>query len=81
MKLLTTHGRVLAYLGQHPEATAEEIARHTGLRERSAHRLLRELEAAGEITVTATPGGRRCRTVRPMAAEALRQLDEKDGEG
>ena len=50
---VTNHGRVLSYIAQYPlTTTAREIAIEVGITERTAHKIITDLEAAGYITKT-----------------------------
>ena len=46
---ITNHGLVLAYIFHNPSHTAREIAAHVGITERTAHKMISDLEAAGYI--------------------------------
>lgn len=46
---ITSHGAVLALIGQRNQITAREIAAHVGLTERSVMRIIKDLETAGYI--------------------------------
>ena len=46
---ITNHGLVLSYIFHNPSHTAREIASHIGITERTAHKLISDLEAAGYI--------------------------------
>ena len=46
---ITNHGLVLSYIFHHPSHTAREIAAHIGITERTAHKLISDLEAAGYL--------------------------------
>ena len=47
--LITNHGLVLSYIFHNPRSTAREIAEHIGVTERTAHKIISDLEAAGYI--------------------------------
>lgn len=49
---ITTHGLVLAAIAKHPRSTAREIGDMVNVTERTAHKIIRELEQAGYITRT-----------------------------
>lgn len=49
---ITNHGLVLATIAKHPNLTAREIGDTIGVTERTAHRIIMDLEAAGYITKT-----------------------------
>jgi DNA-binding MarR family transcriptional regulator len=46
---ITNHGLVLSYIFHNPSHTAREIAAHVGITERTAHKMISDLEAAGYI--------------------------------
>ena len=46
---ITNHGLVLSYIFHNPSHTAREIASHVGITERTAHKIISDLEAAGYI--------------------------------
>ena len=46
---ITNHGLVLSYLSHHPRSTAREIANFVGVTERTTHKIISDLEAAGYI--------------------------------
>jgi DNA-binding MarR family transcriptional regulator len=47
---ITTHGLVLAAIAKRPRSTAREIGDMVNVTERTAHKIIRELEQAGYIT-------------------------------
>jgi len=47
---ITNHGLVLATIAKHPSSTAREIGDSVGITERSAHKIIRDLEQEGYIT-------------------------------
>lgn len=47
---ITNHGLVLATIAKHPNLTAREIGDSIGVTERTAHRIIMDLEAEGYIT-------------------------------
>ena len=49
---VTNHGLVLATIAKHSNLTAREIGDAIGVTERTAHRIIMDLEAAGYITKT-----------------------------
>ena len=55
--LISSHGTVLVYVSNHPEATIREIAREVELTERRVMELLKDLSDAKLITIERT--GRR----------------------
>ena len=52
MALITKHGLVLSYTFRNPSHTRREIANHVGVTERTIHKILSDLEAAGYIERT-----------------------------
>lgn len=46
---ITNHGLVLSYIARHPQSTAREIAQAAGVTERTAHKIITELEEAGYV--------------------------------
>lgn len=49
-KFLTNHALVLGWIWRHPESTARQIAMSVGVTERTALKIVGELEAAGYLT-------------------------------
>ncbi len=49
---ITNHGLVLATIAKHPDLTAREIGDTIGVTERTAHRIILDLEGGGYITKT-----------------------------
>ncbi len=49
---ITTHGLVLSSIARHPRSTAREIGDMVGVTERTAHKIILDLEEAGYITKT-----------------------------
>jgi DNA-binding Lrp family transcriptional regulator len=47
---ITRHGLVLAAIAKNPEKTAREIGDDVGVTERTAHKIINELEEEGYIT-------------------------------
>ena len=47
---ITNHGLVLATIARHPQSTAREIGDSVGITERSAHKIINDLDEAGYIT-------------------------------
>lgn len=47
---ITNHGLVLSYIARQPKSTARVIAQAVGITERTAHKIMAELEVAGYIT-------------------------------
>ena len=46
---ITNHGLVLSYISHFPRSTAREIANYIGVTERTTHKIISDLEAAGYI--------------------------------
>jgi len=46
---ITNHGQVLLTVARHPEATVAEVARTARITERSAYRMLADLQRAGYV--------------------------------
>ena len=46
---ITNHGATLAYIGQHPQVTARDIALQLGITERTVLRIISDLEQAGYL--------------------------------
>ena len=49
---VTNHGLVLASIAKNPERTAREIGDEIGVTERTAHKIINDLESEGYITKT-----------------------------
>jgi len=49
-KLISNHGLVLASISKNPEKTAREISDDVGITERTAHKIIMDLERSGYIT-------------------------------
>ena len=49
---ITNHGLVLAAIAKHPRSTARELGDDVGITERTAHKIIIDLEEAGYITKT-----------------------------
>ena len=49
---ITNHGLVLAAVAKHPRSTARDIGDMVGVTERTAHKIIMDLEEAGYITKT-----------------------------
>ena len=47
--LITNHGLVLSYISHNPRHTAREIASYIGVTERTTHKIISDLVAAGYI--------------------------------
>jgi len=65
--LFASHGLVLAFVANNPDATIREISDALGLTERQISRVLRELENGGLISVEKA-GRRNCYAVNEDAA-------------
>ena len=48
--LISNHGMVLATIAKHPHSTAREIGDIVGITERSAHKIINNLEEASYLT-------------------------------
>ena len=46
---ITNHGLVLSHISHNRKSTAREIANHLGVTERTTHKIISDLEAAGYI--------------------------------
>jgi len=46
---ITKHGLVLSYISRHPRSTTRAIALVLGFTERTAHKIIADLEAAGYL--------------------------------
>jgi DNA-binding Lrp family transcriptional regulator len=49
---ITNHGLVLSSIAKHPRSTAREIGDMVGVTERTAHKIIQDLEQAGYISKT-----------------------------
>ena len=49
---ITNHGLVLAAIAKQPSSTARDIGDEVGITERSAHKIINDLEAEGYVTKT-----------------------------
>ncbi len=47
---ITKHGFILSYVTKHPRSTTREIASATQVTERTAHKMVSDLELAGYVT-------------------------------
>ncbi len=65
--LFASHGLVLGFVANNPDATIREISDALGLTERQISRVLRELERGGMITVEKS-GRRNCYAVNEDAS-------------
>jgi DNA-binding IclR family transcriptional regulator len=72
---ITNHGLVLSYIHHNPDHTAREIANHVGITERTTHKMISDLEAAGYIERHRT-GRRNLYSVDPQLP--LRHHTKKD---
>ena len=72
---LTNHGLVLSYIAQNLQSTVREIANAIGITERTAHKIISDLETAGYIS--RTKSGRR-NTYRIHAELPLRHATQRD---
>lgn len=61
---ITNHGLVLAAIAKHPRSTARELGDDVGITERTAHKIIIDLEEAGYITKTKT-GRKNKYTIHP----------------
>jgi len=61
---ITNHGLVLASIDENPERTAREIGDEVGVTERTAHKIIKDLEKEGYITTTKL-GVRNTYTIHP----------------
>ena len=50
--LLTNHGAALIHVARHPDSTIREVADATGISERAAARILRDLRLGGYLVAT-----------------------------
>ena len=48
-KFITNHGLVLSYVSHNPSHTAREVSNHLGITERTTHKIISDLEAAGYV--------------------------------
>jgi DNA-binding IclR family transcriptional regulator len=72
---ITNHGLVLSYISHNPSHTAREIANHVGVTERTTHKIISDLVAAGYIERTRR-GRRNLYSVEP--ALPLRHHTKQD---
>jgi predicted DNA-binding transcriptional regulator YafY len=49
---ITNHGLILAAMAKNPRTTAREIGDAVGITERSAHKIINDLDRAGYVTKT-----------------------------
>ena len=64
--LFSNHGLVLASISKNPQKTAREIGDDVGVTERTAHKIIIELEQAGYIARTKN-GRRNVYRINPVA--------------
>ena len=88
---ITNHGLVLSFIFHNPRSTAREIANYIGVPERTAHKIISDLEFAGYIE-RRKEGRRNVYDVNPslplrhhtkqdvMVDELLEALTTKDSE-
>ena len=76
---ITTHGLVLASIAKHPRSTAREIGDMVGVTERTAHKIIIDLEEAGYITKTKV-GRKNKYTIHPGMPLADEASDAAVGE-
>ena len=62
--LFTNHGLVLVYIAKNPDKTAREIGNNVGFTERTAHKIIVDLEKVGYIT-RAKVGRQNTYTIHP----------------
>ncbi len=72
---ITNHGLVLSYIFHNPRSTAREIANHIGVTERTTHKIISDLEAAGYVD--RRKNGRR-NVYRVDASQPLRHHTKQD---
>ena len=76
---ITTHGLVLASVAKHPRSTAREIGDMVGVTERTAHKIIIDLEESGYITKTRV-GRKNKYTIHPDMPLADEASDAAVGE-
>ncbi len=76
---ITTHGLVLASIAKHPRSTARDIGDTVGVTERTAHKIIIDLEEAGYITKTKV-GRKNKYTIHPDMPLADQSSDAAVGE-
>jgi len=76
---ITNHGLVLAAIARHPRSTARELGDDVGITERTAHKIIIDLEDAGYITKTKT-GRKNKYTIHPDMPLAEEATDAAVGE-
>jgi hypothetical protein len=76
---ITNHGLVLAAIAKHPRSTARELGDDVGITERTAHKIIIDLEQAGYITKTKV-GRKNKYTIHPDMPMANDASDASIGE-
>ena len=76
---ITNHGLVLAAIARHPRSTARELGDNVGITERTAHKIILDLEKAGYITKTKV-GRKNKYTIHPDMPLAEEATDAAVGE-
>ena len=76
---ITNHGLVLAAIARHPRSTARELGDDVGITERTAHKIIMDLEEAGYITKTKV-GRKNKYTIHPGMPLAEEATDAAVGE-
>jgi len=76
---ITNHGMVLAAIARHPRSTARELGDDVGITERTAHKIIQDLEEAGYITKTKA-GRKNKYTIHPDMPLAEEATDAAVGE-
>jgi len=76
---ITNHGLVLAAIARHPRSTARELGDDVGITERTAHKIIIDLEDAGYITKTKI-GRKNKYTIHPDMPLAEEATDADVGE-
>lgn len=72
---ITNHGLVLSYLAQNRRSTVREMANAIGITERTAHKIISDLESAGYLS--RTKSGRR-NVYRTHSELPLRHSTQRD---
>ncbi|MCL2150429.1 MAG: winged helix-turn-helix domain-containing protein [Dehalococcoidia bacterium] len=76
---ITNHGLVLAAIARHPRSTARDLGDDVGITERTAHKIIIDLEEAGYITKTKI-GRKNKYTIHPDMPLAEEATDAAVGE-
>jgi len=76
---ITNHGLVLAAIARHPRSTARDLGDDVGITERTAHKIIIDLESAGYITKTKV-GRKNKYTIHPDMPLAEEATDAAVGE-